>query len=297
MRELIVIGNGFDIVHHLPTKYSNFMNYLWSTDKAFYEQLTRYICEDDLWNDFETALGELDDGEVKEMSQAVYLHYNEFQDDYRQVMQKELEFSFKISEQLHKWIDSIDTGGRPILTSYILNNNNIFLNFNYTDTLEKVYGISEKNIVYIHGKASRDEELVLGHHNTYAYAGKEPVCLTFKEMDEWFEFQMNKGIEEKEYDFQVEKYYNVTYKDTDGNIARHISFFESMRDISKIYILGHSLSETDFAYFIKIHSIVPAECIWNITYYSKRDKRNIESMARKIGIKNVNLSKMEKYYI
>ena len=30
---LVVIGNGFDIAHGLPTKYSDFMNYLLSYEK------------------------------------------------------------------------------------------------------------------------------------------------------------------------------------------------------------------------------------------------------------------------
>jgi hypothetical protein len=34
-----------------------------------------------------------------------------------------------------------------------LKNNSIFLNFNYTDTLEKYYFVNSKRVLYVHGKA------------------------------------------------------------------------------------------------------------------------------------------------
>ena len=64
---LIIIGNGFDLAHNLNTRYSDFMEYLWKNDKEFYDRLTKYIYDEDLWNDFETALGYFDDGELLEI--------------------------------------------------------------------------------------------------------------------------------------------------------------------------------------------------------------------------------------
>lgn len=65
----------------------------------------------------------------------------------------------------------------------------------------------------------------------------------------------------------------------------------------RIYILGHSIAKTDFEYFRKIHDIVPTDCMWSITYLSKNDKKNIDYLVKKIGIKNIDICKMEKYYI
>ena len=77
MRNLIILGNGFDLAHGLQTKYSDFRDYIWNNNREFYKQLTKYIFEDDLWNDFENALGSFDDGEIKEMSEATYLNYDD----------------------------------------------------------------------------------------------------------------------------------------------------------------------------------------------------------------------------
>ena len=90
MCRLIVIGNGFDIAHGLPTKYSNFMEYLLAyesqpqffpgskyirlsslspQDQArhrFYEAISKYIPEQDLWCSFEEALAILDEEQLQD---------------------------------------------------------------------------------------------------------------------------------------------------------------------------------------------------------------------------------------
>lgn len=74
MKCLVIIGNGFDVAHKLPTRYSEFMDYVWTADREFYESLTKYIFEDDLWHDFEEALGTFEDSELRSMSNAAYLN-------------------------------------------------------------------------------------------------------------------------------------------------------------------------------------------------------------------------------
>lgn len=80
----------------LQTKYSDFRDYIWNNNREFYEQLTKYIFEEDLWNDFENALGSFDDGEIKEMSEAAYLNYDDNYYNYGRAISDELEFFTKI---------------------------------------------------------------------------------------------------------------------------------------------------------------------------------------------------------
>ncbi len=224
MRNLIILGNGFDLAHGLQTKYSDFRDYIWNNNREFYEQLIKYIFEDDLWNGFENALGSFDDGEIKEMSEAAYLNYDDNYYNYDRAISDELEFSTKISEYLLEWVKSIDIKTKPAVSRKIINNDNIFINFNYTDTLEKVYDIVNNNILYIHGRALSNERLIIGHHNVFAYAGKQPLLLTYQEMDEWIEYQMNMSWEESEKENQIGRYFVDTYKDTDQIIARNKGF-------------------------------------------------------------------------
>ena len=297
MRNLIILGNGFDLAHGLQTKYSDFRDYIWNNNREFYEQLTKYIFEDDLWNDFENALGSFDDGEIKEMSEAAYLNYDDNYYNYDRAISDELEFSTKISEYLLEWVKSIDIKTKPAVSRKIINNDNIFINFNYTDTLEKVYDIVNNNILYIHGRALGNERLVIGHHNVFAYAGKQPLLLTYQEMDDWIEYQMNMSWEESEKENQIGRYFVDTYKDTDQIIARNKGFFDTINDVKKIFILGHSLAYIDFSYFQKIRESVSEDCVWNITYHSEKDENNAKDFVKKLGIRDYQIKKFEAYSI
>ena len=44
-----------------------------------------------------------------------------------------------------------------------LDKNSKFLNFNYTNTLEKIYNIEPYNIIYIHNSVHNQENIILGH--------------------------------------------------------------------------------------------------------------------------------------
>lgn len=297
MRNLIILGNGFDLAHGLKTRYSDFRDFIWNNDRNFYEQLTKYIFEDDLWNDFENALGSFDDGGVKEMSEAAYLNYDDNYYNYDRAISDELKFSSQISEYLSKWIKSINTKTKPIISRKIINNENIFINFNYTDTLEKVYGILNEHILYIHGNALSDERLIIGHHNVFAYAGKEPLLLTCQEMDEWIEYRMNMSREESEKENQIGEYFVDTYKDTDEIIARNKTFFDTINDVKKIFILGHSLAYIDFSYFQKIRESVSEDCVWNITYHSEKDENNAKDFVKKLSIRDYQIIKFEVCFI
>ena len=295
MGDLIILGNGFDLAHELPTKYSDFRDFTWINNREFYEQLTKYIFEDDLWNDFENALGSFDDGEIKEMSEAVYLNYGNKYYNYEGVITDELEFSTQISEYLSEWIKSIDTKTKPVVSRKIINNENIFINFNYTDTLETTYGILNNNILYIHGKALNNDRLIIGHHNVFAYAGKQPLMLTYQEMDEWIEYQINSKREELEKENLIQNYFVNTFKDTDEIIATNKKFFGKINTVKKIYILGHSLTDIDFSYFKKVRESVLEDCIWNISYHSEKDEDNAKGFIERLNIKNYQLKNFEHY--
>ena len=45
-------------------------------------------------------------------------------------------------------------------------NNSVFINFNYTQTLENLYAILSSNILYIHGCAVKNDKLIFGHNKT-----------------------------------------------------------------------------------------------------------------------------------
>lgn len=143
----------------------------------------------------------------------------------------------------------------------------------------------------------RNERLVIGHHNVFAYAGKQPLLLTYQEMDEWIEYQINMSREESEKENQIGSYFIDTYKDTDEIIARNKEFFQRINDVKKIFVLGHSLNQIDFSYFRKIRESVSEDCVWNITYHSEKDESNAKDFVKKLDIRDYQIIKFEAYSI
>ena len=48
-------------------------------------------------------------------------------------------------------------------SNYNFGDNSYFINFNYTDTLEKRFGVDEINDYHIHGEATDPEDIIFGH--------------------------------------------------------------------------------------------------------------------------------------
>lgn len=310
MANLVVLGNGFDIAHGLNTRYSCFMSYLSQYEKEpryyecegldcsnykfayrdsiserdelkhkFCEELCKYIPEYDLWNEFEAALGILDYEEIKENNSEYLIGYGDdnWKDsanhDYQLMVGEDLKFSKQISYYFSEWIKIFNTHTYKMVSSKIICNDNIFINFNYTDTLEKTYGIEDSKILYIHGKALRNDKLIVGHcDNSYFCRGRN--------------FNEDMDFRECEAEEEIRNYFKSTYKDTKKIITKNLPFFESLSSIEEIYILGHSLSEIDIEYFVKIKKIVVPDCKWIISYYSKDDLDRISVFVNYLGIIN-----------
>lgn len=57
------------------------------------------------------------------------------------------------------------------------------------------------------------------------------------------------------------------------------------------------MSYIDFSYFQKIRESVSEDCVWNITYHSKKDENNAKDFVKKLGIRDYQIKKFEAYSI
>lgn len=308
MNRLVVIGNGFDIAHGLPTKYSDFMKYLLALsqepqflagnyalrnsilpqDQAkhrFYEAISKYIPEQDLWCSFEEALGNLDYEQIQEDNSCYFLGYaddnwhDSANHDFQYMIAQELSFASEIPYYFKEWIIGINTNISPIFTSNIFDVTDLFLNFNYTNTLENVYKIPSNNILYIHGNALRGDNLILGHHDSSLF--QERAIPAFNSAEEHGVY-----MESDEEDFRLQEareiireYFRKTYKNTISIIQYNQSFFQSLVNVKEIVVIGHSLSSIDFDYFLEIRKYVAPTCLWHISYHSDMDLHNAHNFV------------------
>ena len=320
MKSLFIIGNGFDIAHGLNTRYSDFMRYLLQYETppqeifpgwiytgnmsqndqerhALYNKITKYIPEDELWMCFEDALGNIDIEQIKEDNSCYMLGYGDenWRDsanhDYQYMINEELNFTNSITKWFRKWIASINTRVLPKQTIVqMIGTDDIFLNFNYTDTLERAYGIDEHRIRYIHGKANRGDLLILGHHDeSYFSKPIDTSKMDEEEYEEYLDYMLSVDVRETEANEYIEEYFRRTYKDTKAIIDANYDFFGNLQDVLVVNVLGHSLSYIDMDYFAVIRNCVGVNCLWNISCFSPNDFRRANSFVQHLNIQRYNL--------
>lgn len=149
-----------------------------------------------------------------------------------------------------------------------------YLTFNYTDTLQRVYGVPDTNVLHIHGAAKHvDDQLILGHGWK-----RSPVD------------SFNHGIDHEEADTRVmegnniiDGYFSATFKRTDRVITQHQPFFRSLSDIRTVLVMGHSLSEVDMPYLREVlNHIGTNETRWQVSFYDS--SQDAEDAMRDLGV-------------
>ena len=136
-----------------------------------------------------------------------------------------------------------------------LDKNSYFLNFNFPNSLERIYKIKREDINYIHNSAIEGNRLILGHGiNPKDFEDGIPE-IKQNNYSEQLEAERFKRSMENEFEYKHGKeilryFYSETFKPTEKIIDNNKSFFKSLSDIDEVIVLGHSLSEigvTNFA--------------------------------------------------
>ena len=265
------------------------------TGHSFYKAISKYIPEQDLWCSFEEALAKLDEEQLQDDNACYLLGYGDdnWSDsayhDFQYMIGEALSFAADIPNYFSLWISHINTYVSPKILSDIINSDCLFLSFNYTDTLESSYGIPSERILYIHGKALRGDNLILGHHERTSFQDKPIPQFQSEEESELYYENYTEDIRIIEAREIIRTYFRVTYKDTSSIIQKNQAFFYSLSPISEVYVLGHSLSTIDFEYFCEIKKYVSLTCKWNISYHSCEDYCNAQNFISALDIQENNL--------
>ncbi|WP_036189069.1 bacteriophage abortive infection AbiH family protein [Marinimicrobium agarilyticum] len=317
MNSLYIIGNGFDLHHGLDTHYRSFGLYLQDHYGTIYDQLLEYFglphidkndkAVDPLWRDFEHSLSLLDVDMVYEAYSGSIANpgaphfrdrdWNTFAIDMEMVVDS---LTKGLIKAFHEFISQIDYTVIPRDKRISLGSHALFLSFNYTDTLESYYGISDSQITYIHGKAVNNDEIILGHgvdaNNFTEEPPKAPAGLSDDELELWEE-EMN---DRYDYSFELGKtalqdYFSSSYKDTQAVIRVHMDFFASLENIDQVFILGHSLSDVDFPYFEKIITSIRRAPKFTVSYLWDEERLSHTKTLCNLGIhkSQIRMTKME----
>ncbi|HHX1500068.1 bacteriophage abortive infection AbiH family protein [Pseudomonas nitroreducens] len=266
---LYIIGNGFDLHHGLPTQYKHFKAFLNRVDRQVFNWVDTYVPADEDWSDLELALADMDtECVVSDLTGFLASYADEnWSDAGHHDFQYEVDrvatgLSRTLQSRFGDWIRSIvipDCSSTHKLLD-TLNRNALYLNFNYTSTLSRLYDVQSENILHIHGEgAEPGSELILGH----AWAPNERTSL-------------QKGLDGESADHRViealgrlDDYFEQTFKPSEQIIKLNMDFFSNLRSVTHVKVLGHSLSEVDKAYFLAVvEALEGLPVIWTVAVRS-----------------------------
>jgi hypothetical protein len=295
---IFIIGNGFDLMHEVSSSYYNFRDFL-GRNNSLRNALENYIKRDDLWADFEESLAHLDDNAMLRTTNDMVDIYDvkpQFDEDSlaanffmaaeaaigpAQTIMRELPGEFK------DWASTLKKFNSAKPLADILSNESKFINFNYTEFLETIYGIPKKNIWYIHGdRRDKNKELILGHAPESEFERKDNTGK--------FDRNSSKIKNQTAYDLRetagygLIEYYDATTKKSADVIKDNKDKFENFRYIENVVVIGHSLSQVDYPYFKEIikHNQNAADINWHISWYSSGDLKRIKQFVSEMNILN-----------
>lgn len=273
MKTLYVIGNGFDIAHGLKTSYECFRDWLIKNGQEyfienmemFFSHWDRDSKKDLLWNDFERALGACDFEETYSMfAQQSMEYFGEGEEYLRDIKNTSDEhftnpLLYEMPQLFTQWIDIKNAKIVEVCKENLLLKNitegDLFLTFNYTDTLEQAYNIPSSNICHIHNRVSVGERPIVGHNIKFEIN---------------VPYDMTKG--ESELKQSLANVLNSYQKNYKSNINRNIDFFSKIDyQVEYICCYGHSLGDIDMPYFKDIKKRVAASTQWIFYVYRGED--------------------------
>lgn len=304
MSRLFIIGNGFDSSHGMETSYKHFKKHLLERyevnenleevpevpgfsmmpdgEIAFEHEgvvrlvvwlLTHVRGLDKDWNQFETALGELDYQTILDEASWILRDENEFHEahNYEDFSSDLAGAVLNISKYFSDWILGIKISGsvkRAMVR--LIEEDSLALNFNYTETLERLYGMKPTSICYIHGDRRKTKNLIIGHgrKEERPFQGIHFAALG-----------------------HIEEIQEQLRKNPKTQIEQHEKFFELLHrkqaKITEIYSYGFSFGEVDLPYITEICARMDTS---KITWYQNDyDKKSVlewkMNQIRKCGYK------------
>lgn len=303
IKNLYIIGNGFDIHHGINSSYGAY--HQWMEDNGHWDAINKideiYGGGYDWWSDLENSLGELDMDEYSR-NQASEHYPNFASDDFRDADWYDAEYAVEsefnemtdaLKETFAEWIEQLN---HPDVRKKIplVKKNALFLNFNYTATLEDFYNVPRENVWHPHGYIhSEVGDYVLGHGKDYNQLKHEllrqgpqpPQTASEDELREFFQ---------ENSDYIIDRAQDATISGVAGLqklvneiIASNNDFWKAIRGVTHVYILGYSFSSIDEPYLDKImSSICKRRVKWTISYYGGRDLERIRTFMEKHHLRN-----------
>lgn len=327
---LYVIGNGFDLYHNIQSGFHDFRSFVCEYYPEVFANIEEYLPANEWWSDVESSLANMKhDKLINDLVRGELFYFindlgsKEYDEMlYHQLHLKSQQIYHEFYECLYEWVVRLvipDNGHQSNKVNIC--RNGLFVTFNYTNTLQKLYGIPRENIFHVHGSTEDGfGSFIFGHgispYNNFSMISREKIEQTTPVI--FFGRVSADSIDENELGYrrydedntELEHHFDLanivfndymtsSHKDAKSIIEYNNGIFDHLKDIERVYVLGHSLSENDHPYFKRISESVSDVCHWHISYYGKEEKLSHEKTIPDLDIKSFELFQISEadYYL
>ena len=331
---LIICGNGFDLHHHLATSYSSYKEYLEKNhrrDFKAYESLAKLGGCKDCWSDIEAALARVNFHTIIEKTtrNSVVQKIHEYEQGNSDelstfAMQMAMATGFVSNftgKYFFDWLSNVDVSTVNRDKGLRFSKDDIFVTFNYTDTLEELYGVPERRILHIHGSLSDINEDTAYSDILEAYDDSflgfddnqhDHDQLDDYQLDNEFSFSIHEAIrfggiidvdnrieslerayitdETSEAFFRpildlIRNYYRRSAKEIEDKKEELRVFLRpyAKNSIDTVRIMGHSLVSVDDSYYEDVIVPLTQNAKWEFMVHGK-DRSEIDQFIDKYGL-------------
>lgn len=279
MSELWVIGNGFDLWHRLPTRYSDFYQFAKTTLDELENYYDLRLEHGGPWSDFENSLGNFLWSEFYDAHNHIDVTADDFRPSFVYGLEDDLteqadQIVEGIKDSFREWIEGIDIS--RAVGQLALPDDALFISFNYTSTLEQIYGIEDDRVLHLHGRAETFDDLIFGHGDTME---EEP------ELDE--NGDSNRTIFSDAEGAAKYPFYALQKPVTEV-LEKNKKFFDSLEHITEITVFGHSLNRVDLPYFQRL-SISAPRARWRVCCFNEEEKNHHVEQLVSCGVPQDNI--------
>ena len=196
-----------------------------------------------------------------------------------------LDFQEFLSKYFKEWIYNIALPNNKDLS--VFTPNSFFINFNYTDTLEKLYKVPCDKVLHIHGQATDPKsQLIIGHSSKTTI---DDMCESYGIVKDG---NLECSVEEFKYLLATEMMLFTLRKPTEEVIEKKLKSID-FQQVSEIAVLGHSLGIVDWPYFKYIKEHLSQSIHWNFSAYSERDREQTHIFAKELQIIDYSIDSLQ----
>ncbi|MET4689513.1 bacteriophage abortive infection AbiH family protein [Sinorhizobium fredii] len=266
---LYIIGNGFDLHHGIASSYKAFGQFLRERDRDTYDKVDRYFSvDDDFWYEFEDRLATLNSDSLIDDASVFLTGYgaDDWSDsahgDYQYEINEVVEaISTRLRARFADWIRQLRLPSPTDIANIRLpiDPSAIFLNFNYTSSLQQLYSVPDSQVLHIHGSAANPTETLILGHGWEPEANLDPYRIYADPEDADMRVVEGQGL--------IDDYFKETFKPTEAVIESNAPFFARLSGVTEIFVMGHSVSSVDHPYFYEVMRNVTPIARWKVSYH------------------------------